>query len=103
MLISSCYYDKEEELYPNQAGSCDTTGISYSKGISTILNGTCAVSGCHVAGGQIPDLSDYSKVQANSVRVKVRAVDLKTMPPGITLSDCNIKKLDTWIQKGTPQ
>ena len=38
-------------------GATDTTTISFSENIQPIFSASCALSGCHVAGKQVPDLS----------------------------------------------
>lgn len=100
-LLSSCYYDVEEELYPFTS-SCDTASITYATKIAPVISQNCAKSGCHVSGAQLPDLSDYSKLSANINRVKERAVVSKTMPPSGPLANCDIKALQTWIDAGAP-
>ncbi len=106
LFTTSCYYDNKEELYPNTFGgtsTCDTTNQKYSTGINTIINNNCASAGCHVVGAQSPDLSSYQKVKDNIARVKVRAIDQKTMPAAAPLSVCDINKLTAWINAGMPQ
>lgn len=103
-LVSSCYYDKEETLYPNSSTntSCDTSLAKYSKDVSVIINSKCAVSGCHVAGSQTPDLSSYAALTSsnNITRVQERAINSKTMPAAGPLSACEITKLQLWINNG---
>ena len=74
----------------------------YSKDISVIINSKCAVSGCHVAGAQPPNLSSYASLTSgnNIARVKDRAITLKTMPAAGALNSCEITKLKTWIDNG---
>jgi PBP1b-binding outer membrane lipoprotein LpoB len=106
LFSSSCYYDNKEELYPNTFGgtsTCDTTNQKYSTGINTLINNNCATAGCHVTGATSPDLSSYQKVKDNITRVKVRAIDQKTMPAAGPLSVCDINKLTAWINAGMPQ
>ena len=59
--ITSCYYDNEEELYPNNF--CDTIDISFVNDIQLKLNNECLA--CHQSpfpsGG--PDLSNYQSVK----------------------------------------
>lgn len=101
MAFSSCYYDVEEELYP-QRNNCDTTAVTYATKIAPIISQNCALSGCHVAGAQQPDLSDYNKLNANLPRVNERAVISKTMPPTGPLDKCDVEALETWISSGAP-
>ncbi|MFA9213206.1 MAG: hypothetical protein ACEQSR_05090 [Candidatus Methylacidiphilales bacterium] len=104
VVLSGCYYDKEEELYPNSgSGNCDTTNLTYNSSIKTLINNNCATSGCHVAGGISPDLSNYTLLKASINSVKNRAIDIKNMPRPAGMSACNITKLDNWIKAGTPE
>jgi hypothetical protein len=105
-ILSGCYYDNKEELYPNTYGTqitCDTSNLTYTNSIKTIIDANCASSSCHGAGGTSPDLSSYINVTSNITRVKARAIDLKTMPASAPLSVCEINKLQAWINAGTPQ
>lgn len=102
VIIYSCYFDKEEELYPNS--NCDTANITFSANISKTINNKCATSGCHVAGGISPNLTSYNNIKASIDRIKIRAVDARTMPPASSpkLTDCEHKQLNTWISNGSP-
>ncbi len=111
-MFNACSYDNEEDLYPEppidhnpaDTADVDTTvsdnKISYTKDVRPIIAGHCATSGCHVAQGQPPDLSDYAKLKASIDRVKVRAIDQRTMPASGPLSNADILKLQTWIDEG---
>lgn len=98
VFLTGCYYDKEEELYPNTGGNCDTL-LTYNTGIKTLIDGNCATSGCHVSGGTSPDLTTYSLVKANIDLVKKWAITDKKMPSS-GLNTCDYTKLDNWIKAG---
>ena len=105
VILSGCYYDNEEELYPNQTSTTSTTtpiAVTYSSDIQPLIASRCASSNCHESGATFPDLSDYSKLTANITRVEVRAIDEKTMPSSGPLSNADITKLQSWIDAGTP-
>lgn len=99
-LLSSCYKDNEEELYPNNFVGIDTTTYFYAKDIQPLVAGNCAFGSCHVSGATLPNLSTYDALKANITRVKVRAVDLKSMPLGGPMSPNNINMLKKWIADG---
>jgi hypothetical protein len=101
VILSGCYYDKEEQLYPNSVNNtnCDAK-LTYNTGIKTIIDGYCATSGCHVNGGTSPDLSTYALVKANTTKITLRAITQKNMPAPSGMSSCNITKLDNWIKAG---
>jgi len=48
--FTGCYYDNEEELYP-QAPECDTLNVTYSATIALIMETNC--NDCH--GGASPN------------------------------------------------
>lgn len=99
VIFTGCYYDKEELLYPNSI--CDVKSSTFSSDVQSIIKNNCATSGCHVAGATFPDLTTYASIKTNIDRVKVRAITEKTMPKSNPLSDCNIKKLQLWIDNGS--
>jgi Ni,Fe-hydrogenase I small subunit len=100
IVITGCYYDKEDKLYPNSTNNCDTTNLTYNTSIKTLIDVNCA--GCHKPGGNSPDLTTYSLVKANTARIKARAITQKDMPAS-GLNTCNYKKLDNWIKARMPQ
>lgn len=104
MVFSACYYDNEEELYPNDF--CETTAVSWSVTIQPLMQTRCAIPGCHVPGAQTPDLSNYNsvKAQADAGRIKARVIDgvPSIMPPSGRLPSCDQKKLEAWLLQGAP-
>jgi len=122
LTIVSCEYDREEEeeiiiepivtdttsVDTTSPGTTDTTAnttppaVTYDNTVKTIVDASCANSSCHVPGGQFPDLSSYSGVNAQKARVKARAVDLETMPP-TTMSSSDRKVLKDWIDSGAKE
>jgi hypothetical protein len=105
LSFSSCYYDKEELLYPgsNQPVDCTTVAAKFSADISPIMSGKCATSGCHdvtAAGGVI--LQTYAQISAAKDRINVRCVVQKSMPPSGPLPLSDINKLKCWIDAGAP-
>lgn len=101
LLMAGCYYDTEAKLYPSRA--CDTTNVTWSGTIQPIIQGNCAIPGCHVAGGTGPgDFTSYlgvkEKVDNGTLRQEV-VVD-GTMPPDYDLRPCEVQQIDAWIQAG---
>jgi uncharacterized membrane protein len=102
-LFSSCYYDKEDLLYPNsnQAVDCATIGAKFAADIQPIINAQCATAGCHnasAAGGVT--LMTYAQISAAKDRINARAVVQKTMPTSGPLSTTEINKIKCWIDGG---
>lgn len=102
-----CYYDNEEELYElwYAQNVCDTLNVSYSQDIKPIIDGQCATSGCHVAGGTGNGIFDnYNAVKAkvDNGSMMQRVVVTRDMPPSTTLTECNVQKFKAWINAGAP-
>ncbi|MEQ8625312.1 MAG: hypothetical protein RJQ00_00225 [Vicingaceae bacterium] len=103
-LLTSCYYDNEEELYPN-APECDTTVVTFSVDVQPIISASCAISGCHVAGGTgSGNFQTYSGIKS---KVDVgsfmnRVIVQQNMPPNGDLSSCELEQLKIWIDEGAP-
>ncbi len=109
ILIGSCYYDKEELLYPVDLNSCDTTNVTFSSGVSPLLSQYCLM--CHGAnyatsGGGV-NLNDYANVKTYVDNGKLMGTikhetGFSPMPKGGgMMNDCNILIIDTWITKGS--
>lgn len=106
IVLAGCYYDNKEELYPNVYGknsTCDTSSLTYTNTIQALVSSNCAYSGCHVAGGFSPDLSTYANLKTNIINVKRRAITEKTMPASAPLENCNLLKLNAWIDANMPE
>lgn len=111
LILSGCYFDKEDQLYPISTGTgCDTTNVTYSASIKTIFDNNCAMSGCHDAQTKSfgYDLSDYNGSVASTQGRLLGAINhqngFSAMPKGMAkLSDCDISKITAWINAGTPQ
>jgi hypothetical protein len=106
-LISACYYDSKEFLYPELNSSCDTTNITFSSSIKPIIDNNCKT--CH--SGSVPSgslhLENYSQVKAVADNGKLVGVingsgGLPLMPPGAPLSSCQIASIEKWVTAGAP-
>ena len=110
-MSQGCYYDNEEELYPNQ--SCDTSSVSYSATIVPILITSCY--SCHNNanaadfgnGVSFEGHANISQYLTTSSTVFINCINqtagYPAMPPtSAKLSDCNIKKIEIWINGGFP-
>lgn len=103
---SSCYYDKEELLYPG-AATCDTTGtISYTAKVVPILQQQCY--SCHSGGspsGGI-QMGTYASDKAIAMNGKLygtisHSAGYIAMPQGAAkMSDCQIATIKKWIDAG---
>ena len=104
-IFTSCYYDKEEELYPQYGNTCDTTNVTYSKSIAPVISDNC--TSCHYAksanGGNI-NLENYSDVINNLDKVMGsinHKSGYKAMPQNSgQLSTCNLRNFQIWFDAG---
>ena len=95
--IQSCYYDTEEELYPNDYyGAIDTASVTYAATIAPLISTNCGSSGCH------PGYTTYAglKVVVDNGQLKNRVITQKTMPAAAPLSSTQISKLQRWLDAG---
>lgn len=105
LVISAC---KKESIK-----QYDCTGVSptYTNAVQTILNTSCAISGCHNAATQAEgiNLSSYTgaKNAASSDRFlgSIQHISgYKPMPQnGNQLPESSIKTLSCWVQNGVPE
>ena len=106
-VLGGCYYDNEEELYEYwyQQNTCDTVDVSFQEDIFPIIQGNCATTGCHVAGGSGNGIfENYANVKAkvDNGSFHNRVVVQRDMPPSQPLNDCQIAQIDSWINQGAP-
>lgn len=103
--LQSCYYDNEEFLYP-QSAPCDTINVTYSGMVAPLLSNQC--NSCHggasPAGGVTTDNYSDLKILVDNGRFRgsVNHEDgYSKMPKDKPkLSECDLKKIDTWISNG---
>jgi hypothetical protein len=108
-ILNSCYYDNEEELYPNV--NCNNLNVSYALDVVPILENACYE--CHDLSNA-PVLGDginiegidklKSYIEANQNRflgsLKWNGQGAR-MPKGSSKLDfCTINKIEVWINEG---
>jgi len=110
--LNSCYYDVEEELYPDSLSpACDTSNVKYSIDVKGILDLRC--NGCHAGANPSANiqLGTYvgvkSYVDANSERflssIKQDG-NASSMPQNQPrIPDCEISKISIWAAAGYPE
>ena len=112
--LTGCYYDTEEELYPDSGSTiCDTVSVSYANDIVPIVSSKCSNPSCHAgvnAAAGIP-LETYAGVKAYLDADKALFIssiiwdgNASNMPIGASakMSDCNINTIRAWINNGYP-
>ena len=105
-LLSSCYYDVEEVLYPSL--ECQTSGVTYQETVLPILRDNCYA--CHSAssnfGGITLEGYDRLIVQVNNGQLlgAIRhSPGFSPMPNNAPqLPFCEIEKIASWIANGAP-
>jgi len=107
LALSGCYYDVEEELYPDQP-LCDNTAVTFSGTIQPLITSKCL--SCHnnaLMNGNI-SLEGYDNIQqqaenGNLFGVVNHDTGFSPMPQGEPkLPDCQIEAIQIWIDNGTP-
>lgn len=100
-------------------GPCDDTPANYAA-VKTIIDGSCAYTGCHDGTGSnafIPTgANDYTnfaglKASLDGGSFNTRTLDKKTMPPAAfvpagfptTLTEEQLKVLTCWHEAGYPE
>ena len=113
VLLGSCTYNNEQDLYPPGSENCDTTNVTYSGTIFPIINANCIM--CH--SGSEPQgillLDNYTTISAAAQIPPGQYGSLygaithnpgnSAMPKnGTQLSDCKILQIKLWIDAGAP-
>lgn len=108
-ILSGCYFDKEDKLYPTPATStCDTTSATFSATVLPIMMQGCATSACHDA---ISQSGGYNLTTYAGVKVAVddgkllgcmrQESGFDAMPKSAAkLDDCLINKVARWVHLG---
>ena len=108
IILNSCYYDNEAELYQFTTINCDTNNVIYTGTIAPILQSNC--NSCHsqttASGGIITVGYNNLIIVVNNGKFLGSVSHLagfSFMPKnGQKLSDCNLAKIRKWINLGAP-
>jgi hypothetical protein len=103
-IMPGCSNDSEEMLTP----SCDTTNVTYSGTIVSILSSNCYV--CHAGTTPVAPfrLDSHAAVAVQAGNGKLigaltHSAGFSPMPKNAPkLSDCNIAKIRKWVNAGFP-
>ena len=107
LIMTACYYDNEEYLYPSVGSTCDTLNIGFASAISTLLNSKCL--NCHsnttaAAFGNSIKLEDYSDVKSREQDILgsiKHQPPYSPMPKGSgKLNACLIRQFELWVAAG---
>lgn len=100
--LSACYYDNEEELYPQEGIPSGT--ISYTANIQPIIASNCAIPTCHVPRGSGIELVTYEQVKAiaDNGKLRDRVIVRMDMPQAQALPPNQRQLIQAWIDQGSP-
>lgn len=108
-LLSGCYFDKEDKLYPKPTTpTCDTTTATFTGTVLPIMMQSCATSTCHDAVSQSGgyDLTNYAGVKMSVDDGKLigcirQDQGYDAMPKSANkMDDCSINKIARWVHLG---
>ncbi len=112
LFAVGCYYDSQEALYNNVTPvPCDTTNITYTGRIATIIKDNC--SSCHSSTsgplqGNGVILDNFAGLQQQAANGKLmgdinQSPGFNAMPlSGNRLSSCDIGAIQHWVNMGIP-
>ena len=99
VALDGCYYDNRDDLYPVPVD----TVVTFADDIEPFITGSCAGgASCHGSGSNNPVLETYDEIKNNIDRIRIRAIEDKTMPPAGPANQEQLDKLSKWIEEGTP-
>ena len=105
-LMTACFYDNEEELYPDN--TCATTNVTYTSTVLPIIRSNCYA--CHSSAARQGDviLEGYTALKGMVDNDRLDgAINHRTgyspMPKDAPkLSDCQLSQVAAWISAGAP-
>ena len=106
-LLSSCYYDVEETLYPSL--DCDTTAVTYSAVVLPIIQSKCYK--CHDAANNFGNITLEGhanlKIRADNGQLLGAIKHQQAFSPmpknEPQLVECDIAKIEAWVLAGALQ
>lgn len=105
LLVASCYYDTETELYG--VTPCNNTTLTYTARIAPLMTAKCLT--CHdAASGSTVVLENYTQVKNQFTNGKAlcaveRNSGCLAMPQAAPLSTCDLEACQQWVQAGCPE
>lgn len=109
IFLGGCFYENEENLYPDLSKDCDTTAVTYSKSIYPILQSNCLR--CHSAtenaasGGNLnfDDFDLFRQLAVSGIVFGSITHNTNNIPMpknGPKIDTCSITKIKIWIDHG---
>jgi mono/diheme cytochrome c family protein len=109
-FMSSCYYDKKDQIYPQVAAvACDTTNSTYKVVVAPIIQSNCGA--CHATSvanskgaGIVLDNYTSVKTYVNNKQLLNSILQNGIVPAmplnAAKLDACTINKISAWINQG---
>jgi hypothetical protein len=112
LMLTSCYYDSKEYLFPQIDTTCDTANISFTGTIKPLLTTYCY--SCHSNTNAASEANGIALENYADVKLAVDDGSLlgsishdagySPMPlGGGSLDDCSIELFRVWIGNGSPE
>lgn len=88
--------------------ACDTNQLTYTNAIQGLIKANCESchSGSNPSGGRWLDSYNDLQTAVNGTQLLQRINrenGVPPMPPGGPLNDCDLQKIEAWVQDGMPQ
>ena len=108
VVLQSCYYDKENELY-GVSKPCEPGTVTYSQTITAIIQQYGCLN-CHSSNNPSANinLQSYTGIKMQAGNGKLfgalnHSPGFTPMPMGgFKMADCDLKKIKAWIDAGSP-
>jgi len=105
IIVASCYYDSEEELYG--VSTCNNNTLTFTARIAPLITAKCIA--CHdAASGNSVILETYIQVKdqftsGQALCAVQRDPGCLAMPQSTPLSSCDLEACQQWVQAGCPE
>jgi hypothetical protein len=110
VFLSSCAYNNEKDLYPDQLSNCDTSNVTFNNRIIFLLANNCFSCHSHPVADLWGDgihLEAYADVKSRITKISNsinHSGGISPMPKNAgKLNACNLKQFEVWIRNGTPE
>ncbi len=106
-IFGSCYYDVEEALYPTL--ECSTTGVTYGGVVEPLISSKCYK--CHDTANNNGNITLEGYANLKKYVDSGQLIGAIKHSPGFSqmpknegqLVDCDIQKIESWINDGALQ
>lgn len=100
VLTACSFQEKKKDLPDGEA--IDGSTLKFSGITESVFRPRCYT--CHSGSNRNGNLSleSYEEVKQKAQKIKARAVDSRSMPPGTGLGNNNAATLGQWIDAGLP-